>query len=125
VTGWLAGLLHGYAPGAEQGPYIQPNEQTAVFEEYRYGNVATSFFLNDGSPGGGPSLHRHPYSEVLVIQEGCTRFTVGAGTLEVSGSQIVVVPPGLPHKFVNIGDGPLRQVDIHPVGQMVTEWLGE
>lgn len=58
-----------------------------------------------------------------MVQEGRALFTVGAETLELSGGQIVVVPPGLPHRFVNVGNGPLRQVDVHPVGQMVTEWL--
>ncbi|MGH2345565.1 MAG: cupin domain-containing protein [Chloroflexota bacterium] len=104
---------------------IQQNRQTAVFAGYRYRDMAISFFLNDAPPGGGPRLHRHPYAEVLVVQEGRALFTVGAEILEVCTGQIVVVPPGLPHKFVNVGDGLPRQVDIHPVGQMVTEWLEE
>ncbi len=37
--------------------------------------------------------------------------------------QIVIAPAGVAHKFVNIGDRPLRQVNIHPVARMETEWL--
>jgi mannose-6-phosphate isomerase-like protein (cupin superfamily) len=29
-----------------------------------------------------------------------------------------VAPAGVPHKFVNSGTGPLRQVDIHPSGRI-------
>ena len=102
---------------------LRRNGTTPVFEGYRHGDVPVSFFLSDASPGGGPRLHRHPYAEVFVVQEGRAVFTVGSETHEVTGSHIVIVPPGMPHKFVNTGDGPLRQVNIHPTGQMVTEWL--
>jgi mannose-6-phosphate isomerase-like protein (cupin superfamily) len=30
----------------------------------------------------------------------------------------VVAPAGVPHKFINSGTGPLRQVDIHPSGRI-------
>jgi quercetin dioxygenase-like cupin family protein len=93
------------------------------FEGYRCGDVNVSLFLVDFPPGSGPGLHTHPYEEILVVQEGEATFTVGEATIEVSGGQIVVVPAGVPHKFVNSGTGPLRQVDIHPSGRMTTERL--
>src|SRR3712207_7084072 len=40
------------------------------FEGYRYGDANVSFFLTDGPPGTGPALHKHPYAEVFVVQEG-------------------------------------------------------
>ncbi len=88
------------------------------FEGYRYGNVDVSFFLVDSPPGGGAVLHTHPYEEVFVTLEGNATFTVGGDTIEVSAGQIVVAPAGVPHKFVNSGTGPLRQVDIHPSGRI-------
>jgi mannose-6-phosphate isomerase-like protein (cupin superfamily) len=88
------------------------------FEGYRYGEVNVSFFLVDSPPGGGAGLHTHPYEEIFVVQEGEATFTAGDDTIEVSGGQIVVVPAGVPHKFVNSGSGPLRQVDIHPSGRI-------
>ena len=88
------------------------------FEGYRYGDVGVSFFLVDSPPGGGAVLHKHPYEEVFVTLEGEATFTVGDATIEVSAGQIVVVPAGVPHKFVNSGSGPLRQVDIHPSGRI-------
>ena len=88
------------------------------FEGHRYGGVNVSFFLVDSPPGGGAVLHTHPYEEVFVTLEGNATFTVGDETIEVSAGQIVVAPAGVPHKFVNSGSGPLRQVDIHPSGRI-------
>ena len=36
-----------------------------------------SFFLSHVQPGDGPKLHRHPYTEIFVVNEGVSRFTVG------------------------------------------------
>jgi mannose-6-phosphate isomerase-like protein (cupin superfamily) len=89
------------------------------FEGHRYGDVDVSFFLVDSPPGGGAVLHTHPYEEVFVTLEGNATFTVGDDTIEVSAGQIVVAPAGVPHKFVNSGTGPLRQVDIHPSARIL------
>jgi mannose-6-phosphate isomerase-like protein (cupin superfamily) len=88
------------------------------FEGHRYGDVDVSFFLVDSPPGGGAVLHTHPYEEIFVTLEGNATFTVGDDTIEVSAGQIVVAPAGVPHKFVNSGSGPLKQVDIHPSGRI-------
>jgi mannose-6-phosphate isomerase-like protein (cupin superfamily) len=88
------------------------------FEGHHYGDVNVSFFLVDSPPGDGAVLHTHPYEEVFVTLEGEATFTVGDDTIEVSAGQIVVAPAGVPHKFVNSGTGPLRQVDIHPSGRI-------
>ena len=42
---------------------------------------------------------------------------------EVRGGEVVVAPAGVAHRFVNSGDGPLRQVDIHVSRGFDTEWL--
>lgn len=91
------------------------------FEGYRYGDVDVSFFLVDSPPGGGAVLHTHPYEEIFLTLEGEATFTVGDATIEVGAGQIVVAPAGVPHKFVNSGTGPLRQVDIHPSGRIRQE----
>lgn len=88
------------------------------FEGYRYGDVDVSFFLVESQPGSGPVLHTHPYEEIFITLEGEATFTVGDATIEVSAGEIVVAPAGVPHKFVNSGSGPLRQVDIHPSGRI-------
>ena len=103
-----------------------PHGGTAhTFEGYRYDDADVSFFLTDGPPGSGPKLHKHPYAEVFVIQEGNVTFTAGDDTIEATSGQIVVVPAGVPHKFVNSGSGRARHIDIHTSRRMVTTWLEE
>jgi len=74
-------------------------------------------------PGGGPRLHKHPYPEVFVIRRGRARFILGDEQVEAAEGDILVAPAGLPHKFENIGPGPLETIDIHQNGSFATEWL--
>jgi mannose-6-phosphate isomerase-like protein (cupin superfamily) len=91
-------------------------------EGYLHGASVCVIFV-DLPPGEGPRLHRHAYEEVFVVLEGRPLFTVGGETLEARPGQVLIVRPGVAHKFVNAGDGPLRQVDIHASPRFVTEWL--
>ena len=50
-------------------------------------------------------------------------FFLGDEQREVGPGQVVVVPAGQWHGFVNSGDGPLRQIDIHVSAGFETEWL--
>jgi len=79
----------------------------------------------DAEPGRGPSLHRHPYAEVFVVQEGQATFTVDGERREVRAGDILVAHAGQAHSFVNSGTGPLCQIDIHLSPSFSTEWLGE
>jgi mannose-6-phosphate isomerase-like protein (cupin superfamily) len=82
-----------------------------------------SFFLQDDAPGRGPRLHRHPYPETFVVQLGRVCFTVGDEQVEAAAGDVVVVPAGVPHGFVNPGPERLGMVAIHCAGRMETEWL--
>jgi len=89
----------------------------------RHLGAGVSIIVVDAPPGSGPKLHRHPYEEVFVVQEGTATFTAGEETIQATSGQVVVVPAGVAHKFVNTGTGRLRQVDVHASGRFVTEWL--
>ena len=39
-----------------------------------------------------------------MVQEGSATFTAGDDVIEATGGQVVVVPAGVAHKFVNSGD---------------------
>jgi len=95
------------------------------FEGYLHDRVNVSIIFVDLPPGHGPRLHRHPYAEVFIVQEGTVTFTVGDDTVEAFAGQIVIGPAGVPHKFVNSGTGPLRQIDIHLNDRFITEWLDD
>lgn len=96
-----------------------------TFEGYLHQAVNVSFFLSNTPPGKGPALHKHPYEEVFIVQEGQLTFTVGDSTVEATSGQIVIAPAEVPHKFVNSGTENARHVDIHVSGRMATVWLDE
>ncbi|MEO7911893.1 MAG: cupin domain-containing protein [Roseiflexaceae bacterium] len=93
------------------------------FQGAQYADTNVSFLIIDAPPGSGPALHSHPYEEIFIVQEGQATLTVGDATIEATSGQIVIVPAGVPHKFVNSGNGPLRQLDIHASRSMITTWL--
>jgi mannose-6-phosphate isomerase-like protein (cupin superfamily) len=92
-------------------------------EGYLHGGAGVCLIFVNAEPGQGPALHRHPYEEVFVVQEGTATFTIGEEQREVPAGHVVIVPAGTWHGFVNSGDGPLRQLDIHVSPRFVTEWL--
>jgi mannose-6-phosphate isomerase-like protein (cupin superfamily) len=100
---------------------LPAGENSAVFNGHEHG-AGVCFFLSHNRPGTGPRLHRHPYEEIFIVEEGDVLFTVGERTVEATGGDIVVVPAGTAHKFVSRGSTH-RQVSIHPVARMETEWL--
>jgi mannose-6-phosphate isomerase-like protein (cupin superfamily) len=92
-------------------------------EGYQFGGAKVSLIFVDLEPGDGPRLHRHPYEEVFIVLEGQARFTVGSDSVEATAGHVLMVRPGVPHKFVNAGSSQLRQIDIHCNDRFVTEWL--
>jgi quercetin dioxygenase-like cupin family protein len=85
--------------------------------------ATVSVILSRSEPGEGPRLHRHPYDETWVVQEGNITFQVGEERSTARAGDIVIVGPGAPHKFVSDGPGPSSLVCIHASPRMITEWL--
>jgi len=90
-----------------------------------HGGVAVSFFLVNGEPGRGTRLHMHDYDEVVYVIEGQSTWTVNGQERAARAGDVLVVHAGEPHKFVNSGDGVLRQIDIHLNPEFKTTWLEE
>lgn len=93
------------------------------FQGIHYQDTEASFIWVDMPPGGVIRLHKHPYQEIFIIQEGISTFTVGSDTLEAHAGQIIIVPADMPHKFMNLSDQQLKQIDIHVSKQFITYWL--
>jgi quercetin dioxygenase-like cupin family protein len=85
--------------------------------------ATVSVILDHSDPGQGPRLHRHPYDETWVVQEGSLTFELGDDRISVSPGDIVIAPPGVPHKFTNDGPGQSSLVCIHANPTFNTEWL--
>jgi quercetin dioxygenase-like cupin family protein len=96
---------------------------TYEFEGLHYHDTAVSFIWVEMKPGGSVRLHKHPYTEILIIQEGVGEYSVGSELIEAHVGQIIIVPAETAHKFTNSGDKIPRQVDIHTSRQFITDWL--
>ena len=96
---------------------------TYEFEGIHHEDINVSLIWVDMAPGGSVRLHKHPYKEIFIIQEGVSSFTVGDQMLEAHTGEIIIVPAEMPHKFRNAGDKPLKQVDIHLSKEYITVWL--
>lgn len=89
----------------------------------QFGANSCLIFNHQPTVGGGPRLHKHPYAEIFVIRSGTGLFTIGDREIKATAGQILIVPPDTPHKFINLGPGPLESTDIHENGHFITEWL--
>jgi quercetin dioxygenase-like cupin family protein len=87
--------------------------------------VVNSILFVTAPPGHRIRLHRHDYDEIIVVQEGRARCTVGDKKYDVGAGDIISILAGTPHGFTNIGEAPLRQMDIHANPEFVTHWLEE
>ena len=82
-----------------------------------------SLIFDQSEPGGGPRLHRHPYDETWVVEEGNLTFQLDEERFQVGAGDVVIAPPGAAHKFTNDGPGRSRMLCIHASPTMRTEWL--
>ena len=98
---------------------------TYEFQGIHHQATNVSFIWVDMPPGGTIRLHKHPYEEIFIIQEGVATFTVGSATLDAYGGQVIIVPADVPHKFMNLSDKQLKQINIHVNKQFVAHWLEE
>ena len=102
---------------------IQPSRTgTITFEGEPYGS-GVSFFLVNNEPGGGPDLHKHPYSETWIVRSGRALFTADGEELEAGPGDMLVVGPETPHKFKNLGPERLDIICIHASPKMIQESL--
>jgi len=92
--------------------------RTIRFEGKAYGSPI-SLFSVDNDPGQGPVLHTHPYAETWICISGSVQVEVAGDTRIMGPNDIAVVPANTPHKHVNVGEGPLRMICIHPRETMI------
>jgi quercetin dioxygenase-like cupin family protein len=104
---------------------LPPSNIARELNGHEHADVGVSIIFVDAPPGRGPSLHKHPYEEILIVQEGEATFQLEGSERVVRAGEIVIVAAGEWHGFVNSGDAPLRQVNIHVSPRMITEWLSD
>lgn len=105
-----------YVVNQSQLPFVGVSHE---FVGTDHGGIGISFFVVIGEPSRGPRLHKHGYDEIVYVIEGGSEWRVTDREGEASARA------GQPHRFINIGDGPLRQIDIHLNPTFETVWLEE
>lgn len=61
------------------------------------------------APGKGPPLHRHPEAEIFRVLEGRYLYQVDGRRFFAEAGDVVSIPGGAGHGFVNVTDAPARQ----------------
>jgi len=120
-------------------PAVAPTESTHVHRQpvaaAFAGNCASSSvwimaewasrFCGDRQTWAGSAAASTRYDEIVYVIEGRSKWTLGDQEREASAGDILIVRAREPHKFINSGDGPLRQLDIHLNPTFETVWLEE
>jgi quercetin dioxygenase-like cupin family protein len=70
---------------------------------------ALSIIETTNAPGFGPPLHRHPETEIFRVLTGRYLFEVDGQQFEAGEGEVVSVPGGIAHTFVNITNKPAHQ----------------
>ena len=84
-----------------------------VVDGERFGTGVTVLFYANEEVGKGPKWHVHTYDEIFILQAGHALFTVGDRKIQAKEGDVVFGPANVPHKFVNLGPGVLKTIDIH------------
>lgn len=92
------------------------------FEGMSY-SAGASFFIGDLAPGKGPTLHKHPYSEICIVRSGQAEMTVDGVEIVAGPGDIVVIESEAPHGFTAIGNERLEMICIHASHRFIIEWL--
>jgi quercetin dioxygenase-like cupin family protein len=84
--------------------------------------AGVSVLLIDAAPGDSEDRHRHPVEEVVAVQGGLATFLLGERQRRiVRDGEVVRIPAGVPHRWINTGDARFRAVAAHGAREIVTE----
>jgi mannose-6-phosphate isomerase-like protein (cupin superfamily) len=67
------------------------------------------FIETINAPGKGPPLHRHHEAEIFRVIEGRYLYEADGRRFFADAGDVVSIPGGVAHAFVNVTDAPARQ----------------
>src|SRR5919108_6079897 len=67
------------------------SEEARDFVGADHGAELTLILIN-APPGHGPNLHRHPYEEIFVVQDGRGTFYVDSAQVHAGAGDVVLAP---------------------------------
>ena len=72
-----------------------------LFEGAAFGLAHLTVVAGESHPGQGVPLNRHDCEELIVVHAGRGTYTVGDTTTQAGTGEVVVIPSGVPHRWVN------------------------
>jgi quercetin dioxygenase-like cupin family protein len=93
-----------------------------ILEGVQFGLQCLTLIVGETEPGQGIALHSHDYEELFLIHAGVGTYTVGDDTVKAGPGDIVIVPSGVPHRFINNAQEPLRHTAVHSSGILKMEY---
>ena len=78
-----------------------------LFEGRAFGLAHLTVVVGESHPGQGVPLHHHDCEELIIVHAGRGTYTVGDTTVEAGPGEVVVIPSGVPHRWVNHSQEPL------------------
>lgn len=103
---------HPTAAGSDERPIVIPVLGLTLWIRMApetFGGAA-SVIETVHAPGFGPPLHRHAETETFRVLCGRYAMHMDGQRLELSEGDVMTVPGGVAHAFVNISDAPSRQL---------------
>jgi quercetin dioxygenase-like cupin family protein len=121
-----AGTAQGIVVQVRDLPLLSPVGRGPIpgerlLEGRAFGISHITLVLGETPPGQGTRLHRHNVEEVIVVHAGRGTFTVGDTTSEVGPGEVVIIPPGVSHRFVNRTQDTLYHTDVFATDHFAVE----
>jgi mannose-6-phosphate isomerase-like protein (cupin superfamily) len=102
-------------------PLLLPGRH--LLEGALFGLEHLTLVLGETAPGKGAPLHRHDYEELFIVHAGRGTYTIGEEIVEAGPGDVVLIPAGAPHRFVNHTEDTLYHTAVHSTGKFVMEVL--
>ena len=96
-----------------------------VFEGQAFGLASLTVVVGESHPGQSVRLHRHDVDELIIVYAGRGTYTVGDVTAEAGVGEVVVIPAGVPHRWVNHTDEPLVHTGVFPTDRFALETVAD
>ncbi len=84
-----------------------------LLEGARFGLAHLTLVLGETAPGGEARLHRHDCEELSIAHARRGTSTVGETVVEGGPGDAVLIPSGVPHRYANRAQEPLRHTAVH------------
>lgn len=100
----------------QQAHAWQPNPGVEALDFVRGEIGATSLLTGVATiaPGAGLTLHTHDVEESVTVVEGEATCEIDGEFYQLRPYETSFVPPGVPHRFLNRGDRPVRILYVYP-----------